>query len=413
MFCVAMIFAGTNDVSAQNDTELASGTTPTCITPTTLTCFGTATSLHPAVGVEYTYTITSTDYATSGTEKVHWFVIDNADMATAGGIIATAADMSHLATLIDPANGTESLLTADAAYNVEVTAATPNTSDEVKLSWSYFDGQSQVILLVAYVYDAANCTDNIEVFRIFPEFSFTLDVAAIDQDLSTTVAPGAATPADECVSPIESASYAPGAGTPADNGDGTLTIDYGQNYVYFMVNAANFVGAWDPLFDFAYDGTGTITEAAWIYPNAAESAGATWNAIDVSGGLTDVTSATKIIGGGGAVAADGSAANTAAALTPVGAAGECIIVRVLVDHGTGAENIVSRTVTMTVDGTMYDATDGDYENTALADYGEDTGSDGVCDQVANDDVITFVLTPRPDVNEDDPTPFEQKTGEGL
>ena len=41
---------------------------------------------------------------------------------------------------------------------------------------------------------------------------------------------------EECVSPVESATYA--------IGDVGLTVDYGENYVFFGVNAANFTGSW-------------------------------------------------------------------------------------------------------------------------------------------------------------------------
>jgi hypothetical protein len=401
---LALIFAGVNKSFGQNDDALT--TVPSCITPVTHTCFGAADALHPSVGVPYTYTITSTDYLNSGNETVHWFVVNNADLG-ANGIVAADQDTSHLHALIDKADGNGYLLSADGAYNdVE------QTSDAVTLSWNYFDGQTEVVLLVAYVEDAINCTNNIEVYRIFPEFNFTLDVAGIDQDAGTTHMP-TDDPANECVSPIFSASYAPGAADPASPGDGTVTVDYGQNYVYFMVNAANFTGAWHPIFDFAYDGAGTIQQAHWTYPNAATTAG-TWNEIDISGGLTDVTSVAKIIGGGGAAAADGTAANVASDLTAVGTAGECIIVRVLVDHGTDAENVVLRTVTLTVDGIMYDpsaASGSEYANTGYADVGADTTGDGVCDAVDNDDSVGVQITPRPDINESDPTPFEQKTGE--
>ena len=91
-FFVAAILAGMSSF-AQSDDALTA--VPTCITPTTLTCFGTADALHPAVGVPYTYTINSTVGGVETNEKVHWFVVDNADLA-ATGIINSIADMTHL-----------------------------------------------------------------------------------------------------------------------------------------------------------------------------------------------------------------------------------------------------------------------------------------------------------------------------
>lgn len=419
---VAAILGGMNAYGqVQYDDALDyTTTTPACISPTTLTCFGVASALKPAVGVPYTYTITSTDAANSGNEKVHWFVVNNADLGT-DGLIATQADMAHIAALVDPANGTEYLLSATSGvYNIPVTDASPNTTDAITLSWNYFNGQSEVVLLVAYVYDALNCTDNIEVYRIFPQFSFTLDIAAIDQDDNSTHMAGASTTANECVSPIESASYS-AAGSGSDSpGDGTLTVDYGENYLYFMVNAANFVGGWDPIFDFTYDGVGTITDADWTYPNAADdNTPAVWHEIDISSGLTDATSATKVIAGGGAAAADGTSLNAVTDLVPVGADGECIIVRVRIDHGTSAENTVLRTLNVAVDGVMYDptaASGSEWSSTAtLADFEEDDGADAdlSCLQNYNDGVdnVDFEITPRPNIITTNPTPFEQNTGD--
>ncbi|WP_320111176.1 hypothetical protein [Draconibacterium orientale] len=419
---VAAILGGNNaygQSTVEYDDVLT--TVPTCITPTTLTCFGTASALTPVAGREYTYTITSEDTdAANNTEKVHWFVVDNADLAN--GIIdgtGTAPSMAHLAALIDPADGSEWLVSAETGvYNIPVTDASPNTADEISLTWNYFDGQNNVILLVAYVYDAVDCTNNIEVYRIFPQIQFTLDIAAIDQDAGTVHGP-TDDPANECVSPIESAVYTPAnppsaTGTDAP-GDGLLTVDYGENYAYFMVNAANFTGAWNPLFDFTYNGVGKIVNADWTYPSAADNDAATWNAIDISGGdgytITDATS-TPIIAGGGTTL--GVANNAAADLDTVGVNGECIIVRVRIDHGTSAENTLLKTLTVTVDGTMYDPTADPadaYATASLEDFGAPASGTGSCEQIDNDDVITFEITPRPNVITTDPTPFEQNTGD--
>lgn len=411
---VAAFVAGTSNVFAQNYDVALANALSNCLTPTSLDC-DSASALHPAPGESYTYTITSADFANSGNEKVHWFVINYNDFTT-DSIVNSFNDIAHLATgivgggYIDDASGADPyLLTADGAYNVPFTSGTPNTSDAVTLSWKYFDGQANVVLLVAYVQDAANCTDNIEVYRIIPEPAFTLDIAAIDQTDNSFHADTAA-PASECVSPIESAWYV-AAANPAQPGDGTLHVDYGENWVYFIVNAANFVDSWDPTFQFAYDGAGTIVSSDWTYFNSATNvASSAWHTIDVTTGATDF-----VVGGGGAAAADGTSLNAQGDGTAVGAAGECIVVRVRVDHGTDAENIVTRRVTVRVNGIMYDgslAAGSEYTNTALADFGPDGGdADTLCDQVDFDDISYFDITPRPDVNEVDPTPFEQKTGE--
>ncbi len=398
---VAAIVAGTTRTEAQTLSDLLDS----CIVPTPLDC-DSASALRPAPGESYTYTISSDDYAGSGAELVHWFVIDYNDLTAASdSIVNSIGDVSHLSGYIDPGDGLgEFLLTSDAAYNVDF--ATGQTSDVVTLSWQYFDGQANVVLLVAYVEDAVNCTNNMEVFRIIPEPSFTLDIAAYDEDLDI-YARDTANAADECVSPIESAWYVPGT-NPADPGDGTLNVDYGENWVYFVVNAANFVDSWMPTFQFAYDGPGGtgILSADWTY-YSGETSATGWNSIDIGTGVTNY-----VVGGGGGAAGPTNAQGDGIS---VGAAGECIVVRVGIDHGQTDEGLVTRRLTVSVNGIMYDpaATTGtEYDNTTLADFGPDQDAVPGCDQVDFDDTSVFDITPRPEVTEVDPTPFEQKDPNG-
>lgn len=397
---VAAIVAGTTSASAQYDNVLSS-LLDSCIVPTPLEC-DSADALHPNPGVPYTYTISSEDTdPANNTELVHWFVIDYNDL-TADSLVNSIGDISHLT--IDPGNGAgEFLLNSDAAYNVDF--ATGQTSDVVELTWQYFDGLNNVVLLVAYVEDAVNCTNNMEVFRIVPTPAFTLDIAAYDQD-ADIYARDTASPADECVSPIESAWYVPA--TPPALGE--LNVDYGENWVYFVVNAANFVDSWNPEWEISYDGLGgnAILTADWTY-YGSETNTSGWHSIDITNGTSDY------VIGGGSTAGDGVADSIQGAGTAVGAAGECIVVRVGIDHGQTDENLVARRVTISVDGTMYDpaaAAAGDpvYATATLRDLDPD-GSGG-CDYVDNYDTSVFEITPRPEVTEVDPTPFENKVPDG-
>lgn len=401
---VAAIVAGTSSAKAQTLSALLDS----CIIPTPLDC-DSASALRPAPGESYTYTISSDDYAGSGAELVHWFVIDYNDLtANSDSIINSVGDVTHLSTYIDAGDGTdEFLLTSGSSYNIDFGASTPNTSDSVTLSWQYFDGQANVVLLVAYVEDAVNCTNNMEVYRIIPEPAFTLDIAAYDEDLDI-YARDTANPADECASPIESAWYVPAA-DPASPGQGTLNVDYGENWVYFVVNAANFVDSWMPTFQFNYDGLGgnAILSADWTY-YTGETSATGWNSIDVTTGVT-----TYVVGGGGDETGPTNAQGDGIS---VGAAGECIVVRVGIDHGQTDENLVTRRLTVSVNGTMYDpaaTTAGtEYDNATLDDFGPDQDATPGCDQVDFDDTSVFDITPRPEVQPVDPTPFEQKDPNG-
>jgi len=101
--------------------------------------------------------------------------------------------------------------------------------------------------------------------------------------------------------------------------------------------------------------------------------------------------------------------------------GDCIVVRVLIDHGTVEEGIVEQDVILAVDGIMYDSgaetADDYYTNPELGDihHAEVTGEDCPWIDGFVNDVATFTLTPRPDITsttEDDDNnvqPFEDKT----
>lgn len=356
---VAAILVGTTSAFAQpSNVEVDYlDAAPTFCPPAIALSCGSTDALHPAPGVPYTYEINSNSVGT-----IHWFVTDDASIITPQGVIAAG---------IEAADGSSNyILTAGATYNQAA-----NATATVDITWKSFDGTTNNVLLVAYAIDAAGCTDNIEVYRIEPEYAFTLDIAGILDDGTEG--------ATECVNPIQSASY-----------DGTtevLTVDYGSNYVFFAVNAANWQTSWMPD-DFTASISGntpssTVGTPEWAYPDEASGAGSVWNTVGVD-----------------EVEASHYASNTNGF---IGAAGECIIVRVPVDHGTTVESLLDQTVNLIVNGEMLNpqtsAYDGVYPDLDEAGAGNPCTSDLVTDN------FDYVITPRPDVDEVDPTPFEDKT----
>ena len=388
MFMVALIFAGTNTIYAQYVTILNQVPT-TCPAPTALdaACAGTLDELHPQAGIEYTYEVLTT---TDATDDILWFVVNYADYSGTDSLINTLGDMSAtLATYIDAGDGNGDYISSIGeanTYNIApVSGAGGNNDHSIEITWKAFDGKlPAMVLLVAYVVDDAGCTDNIAVYRILPIFNFTLDIAAIDDDGDVMATP------EECVSPIESAFY---NATTDVSGEGTLTVNYGENWVYFIVTAANFAHSWQPTFELTYSGTvADALDASWNYQSAANTATG-WTAIDPTTGAS--TGPVLVVNALGAD--DGT--------------GECIVVRVRIDHGTVAENAdAATTVHLGVDGIMYDAnaaTGDEYINADLADlHHEDCLSDDF-----DNDFVDYSLTPRPEIDEVDPTPFEDKTGD--
>lgn len=412
-FTLALIFAGTKSYAqvtvpvsgsiiadglpAAYVNYLSPSGTLECAPITPLTCYANVDALHPQAGLAYTYNVTVT--AAGG--RIHWFVTDQLN------IVAALNDLDG--TLIDPGTGLgQYVLTAGTEYNNPL-----QTDNTIDISWKSFNGATTPVLLVTYVVDASGCTDNIQVYRIEPVFNFTLDIAGIEEVTGATT-----TTPTECVSPIESAIY----DAAANSGAGGLTVDYGENYLYFSVTAANFTHSWQPTFQTVYTGvlgagaTGGIT-VQWAYPADAISSTGTWHnttpANNTTATVTTYTSTDPVL----------HPATVGAVVGADNGTGQCIVVRVRVDHGINENpQPTNQTLTLGVNGIMYDANAATalvtYTNPILADLGPDgSDADSNCDQVDYDDSQAYTLTPRPLIVSATPPngtllvpiqPFEQK-----
>ncbi|WP_297085582.1 hypothetical protein [uncultured Draconibacterium sp.] len=476
-FFVAALLAGTSVAFGQatNPNVDANGDyidfpeNPTCISAKTLSCLNATGELNPLPGETYTYTVRTT----SDDDDVRWYVMNNYFLEQAGppidsiieynGNVMDLTEATYPATpiaaggpYVDPGDGTGPYILrvgqvgggGNTDYNVAPTSGdnsgvsfvTGSTTQEhsIDIAWKSFDGyQPQEVLLVAIVNDNAGCTNNIEVYRIVPEFLFTLDLAALSSSGDSIGSPtDGSTAATECVSPIESAEYTSADNTP---GNGTLTVDYGENWVFFVVNAANFVDSWLPRFQISHDYGGTagsvsyIDEVSWAYQNDdfaytanAMTGSQTWHNVSFGSGV-DWTSDDPVIAGG--VDGTGALVNAVGDGIASGAGGECIIVRVKLDWGTQVENAEADvTLSFAVDGVMFDPNETaaspqtdqfDFANQTLADLGEDNDNlpagDPDCDpDLFANDVMDYTVTPRPQVISSTgttPEPFEMNTGD--
>ncbi|MPM00379.1 hypothetical protein SDC9_46603 [bioreactor metagenome] len=356
MVILALFFADTNMSFGQTYIDYLTGE-PTCTPALPLSCATASGALNPTPGQVYNYSITTDPTAVS---NVLWFVTDANTVISAGGLTA----------LRDPGDGTGDYVLLGEAGVYNVTVAPLNTQKDIDISWQWFDGTAHEVLLVAYVVGNNGCGDNVEVWRIEPTFSFTLDLAALLDD--GTVGD------EECVSPVESATYTEIAGVYS------LTMDYGENWVFFSVNAANFAHSWMPDLSAVVTGASTIGAVEWAYPADAQAAAGPWNATTV-----------PIL------------ASAAAPGGVVGSGGECIVVRVEIQHGNNPTPLAAatETVTLSVNGIMYDAANANYTNLALRDVDEDT--DGNCVQDITD-TDTYTLLARPQITAAAPAPFEPK-----
>lgn len=350
MLTLAIVFAGLKSYGQLNTEIPYLDAAPACPTPTPLTCFTDSdTPLNPTPGKTYEYSIT-----VDAGSKVHWFATTDPNVITAQGTVTTsreAAGGTYVLTAgTTTGNGT-------ATYNDDT-----NVGVILEVAWNYFPATTNM-LLVAYAVDAAGCTDNIEVYRIEPVHNFILDIQPLADD--GTVGTGS-----ECVSPVQLATY---------NGTDQLNVDYGTNYIYYIVSAANFVHSWQPTFT-APTSTSSIT-IEWAYADGTNLSTATWNA------ATDP------------ILSSGYAGNPA----QIGASGACIVVRLTVDHGTN-EFLADETLTLGIDGRMWDGTG--YTDSSLDDVDDDSGT---CVQNITDEA-DYTITKRPTITDVDPQPFENKVG---
>lgn len=358
LILVLALFASLNLIKAQTPDPAALTQLPTYCVPATAvaaTCVPAAGPNNPIPGQQYTYTVTLGNVGTAAT--IHWFATTDPNFIDAG----------VLTTNIETA-GNGIVMAAGATYN-----QTGNLLNSVTITWDAFPASTDVFL-VTYVTNDAGCADNIKVYKIEPTHLFTLDIARITNDGT-----GAADQ-NHCMSPVFSATY----------NAGVVEMDFGVNYLYYVVNAANWANSWMPSFELDAVGTASTTFAVdWAYPHESYT-GATnlvWH-------TTTRNTTTGIYESGVAV--------EPVTGTSVGEDGECIIVRVTVDHNLN-QGITDMNVTLAVDGVMEDisATGNAYTNPLLGDIHYQAGTEPGqgCpwyDGFLNDRA-TYTLTARPSI----------------
>jgi len=331
-----------------------------------IVCLG-ADALHPMAGTPYSYEVNVPTPA--GTKEYTWFVTQDKNFITAGALTSNIQTTAG-----------SFLAVTGAGYN---NAATGSTT--LSLTWkSFVYDPAMPVFVVIQVKStvAGQCSpNNLKVFKIQPVNSFTLDVANVGVD-KTTVSPYSTT-IDLCLSNMVSSFY--------DVADDKVKTDFGVDYLYFVVTAANFSISWRPSVQLSGIAAGeTVTAVEWFRPT--DAAFATAEAMPLVG-------------------AEYVATNPVLALNPsgtVGTAGEGIVIRVTVDHTNGAsiyEGIADETITLAIDGKTLLASatplgDVHFSSTIPAANALCGKEDGYLY-----DMATQVLKARPDIQAVTPTPF--------
>jgi hypothetical protein len=185
-------------------------------------------TLNPDQGSAYWYATTSTTFINNGTRVATEEVV--------GGSFVKAATNYRDATAGDGSPSTTQI-TWDAAGLNTVTPAAP------------------LFVVVDYTAPASTgCANNMKVYPIVPTNGFIVDIynlnaSFVPQTFGTTLS--------SCYSNIKSATYSGGA----------IVTDYGTNYLYYEVVAANFSSSWTPTLAISGLQTGQTGTVEWAYDN--------------------------------------------------------------------------------------------------------------------------------------------------
>jgi hypothetical protein len=281
--------------------------------PVDITCLPND-ALHPVAGHPYDYIVVVP--TPPGTKEYTWFVTQSTAFITAG--VLTGNRETPIPSLHIAATGS--------GYNNPATGM-PTLS----ITWKYFVPDPALpVFVVINVKNTANTPDacvsqNMKVFKILPVNAFTLDIAnvnklGVSQSYTDSIA--------RCIHDVVTATY---QASPEG-----VVYDFGGDTLYYVVTAANFSTSWKPSVQLTgVDAQETVTAVQWARPN--DFAFGTPHAMPLAAGIYTSTDPVAVLDPSGAV----------------GAAGECILIRAIIDHTNGAlqyQGLTDENIYLAVDG---------------------------------------------------------------
>jgi hypothetical protein len=271
-------------------------------------------ALHPVAGTAYDYIVSVP--TPPGTKEFTWFVTQNPAFIAAGVLTANRETNPGL-----------HIAVAGAGYN------NPPASNTLSITWKSW--VPDPLLPVFVVINVKNtdlapgicAINNMKVFKIEPINAFTLDIVNVN---ATGVAQPYDTPIDRCIHDIVTATY----DATAPQG---VIYDFGVDYLYYAVTAAKFSTSWRPSVQLTnVNAQETITAVEWARPD--NFAFVAPNAMPLAAGIYTSTDPVLVLDPSGTV----------------GVAGECILIRVTIDHTNGVgfqyQGLADETITLAVDG---------------------------------------------------------------
>ena len=265
MFFALALIAGTSNSFGQ----ATAGSAPRPLSGCDLT-----NPLTPIAGKPYDYSAVINP--AGGT--AYWYATNSTTFTTAGARVATEI----------PADGVK--IAAATNYRTDITGATSPTTTNITWTSAGLAGidASTSPLFVVTEYSGPTCSNNLKVMQILPLNAFTVDIMNLKYDDGTAL--GYDTPDTQCFSDVASATFSAGA----------IDYDFGINYLYYEVVAANFTDEYDLTFqisnlqnnqtasiDWGYV-KGTYDQSVGLVTNGTPSAAQTieTNATDTSNGVS-------------------------------------------------------------------------------------------------------------------------------
>lgn len=207
-------------------------------------------ALHPVAGVPYNYAAT----VAGGTGTYEWWATKDPNFITAPGV-------TNMATRLTTTTG---LITTSANYGV-----TGQTGSTVTITWSddilsktklrtgpsTTTFPSATFVAVHYTGSPAECADNFKVYELDPINAFTVDIKNIEDENYGLIAYD--TKDDQCPAGVASATYTVSG----------MQYDYGVDYMYYEVVAANFTNFWVPTFTISNTATVQTYTVEYTYTN--------------------------------------------------------------------------------------------------------------------------------------------------
>jgi hypothetical protein len=350
------------------------------LVPRPITCLS-ADALHPIAGTPYTYTISVP--TPTGAKTILWRVTQDQTFISNKALVA----------LPEIPGTSDYLAAADADYNT-FNNVSPGNLDMV-LTWKSFtyDPLNPVFVIVHVANDDGTCNiNNMKVYRIEPVNAFTLDIANTDP-LGSTQAGYGTNPLLRCLSNVLTATY-------NSAGAGSVDYDFGLDTIYYEVVAANWSGQWKPSAQVAgLNAEETIISVDWSY--IFVPAPGAWPAHPMT------------LAGGIYVSNDNVEPQGSPQPPSVGAAGQSIFIRMIIDHTvppSNYEGLTDETFTLAVDGELYSYNGTNWIATGVNDVHYDNGPNNPpCPTPVEDgftnDIAQQTLKARPDVQAVTPTPF--------